>query len=59
MGTIQPKVGEPLSEELMLVQAAKGGDVAAFEINKQDFTDVMDVLQAKTGLKARLEEVSH
>jgi RNA polymerase sigma-70 factor (ECF subfamily) len=31
MGTIQPKVGEPLSEELMLVQAAKGGDVAAFE----------------------------
>ena len=31
MGTIQPKVGEPLSEELQLVQAAKGGDVAAFE----------------------------
>lgn len=31
MGTIQPKVGEPLSEELTLVQAAKGGDVAAFE----------------------------
>jgi RNA polymerase sigma-70 factor (ECF subfamily) len=31
MGTIQPRVGEPLSEELMLVQAAKGGDVSAFE----------------------------
>jgi RNA polymerase sigma-70 factor (ECF subfamily) len=31
MGIIQPRVGEPLSEELMLVQAAKGGDVSAFE----------------------------
>jgi len=31
MGTIQPKVSEPLSEELQLVQAAKGGDVGAFE----------------------------
>ena len=31
MGTIQPKVGEPLTEELQLVQAAKGGDVSAFE----------------------------
>jgi len=31
MGTIQPKVGEPLTEELTLVQAAKGGDVSAFE----------------------------
>jgi RNA polymerase sigma-70 factor (ECF subfamily) len=31
MGTIQPKVSEPVSEELALVQAAKGGDVAAFE----------------------------
>ena len=40
-------------------KASAAGDVAAFEINKQDFTDVMDVLQAKTGLKARLEEVSH
>jgi len=40
-------------------KASAVGDVAAFEINKQDFADVMDVLQAKTGLKARLEEVSH
>ena len=31
MGTIQPRVGEPLTEELQLVQAAKGGDVSAFE----------------------------
>src|SRR5919109_1745719 len=31
MGTIQPKVSEPVSDELTLVQAAKGGDVAAFE----------------------------
>jgi RNA polymerase sigma-70 factor, ECF subfamily len=31
MGTIQPKVGEPLTEELQLVQAAKSGDVSAFE----------------------------
>lgn len=31
MGTIQPKVGEPVSDELALVQAAKGGDVSAFE----------------------------
>src|SRR6476661_7530291 len=31
MGTIQPKVGEPLTEELQLVQAAKGGDVSSFE----------------------------
>jgi RNA polymerase sigma-70 factor, ECF subfamily len=31
MGTIQPKVGEPVSDELALVQAAKGGDVGAFE----------------------------
>jgi RNA polymerase sigma-70 factor (ECF subfamily) len=31
METIQPKVDEPVSEELMLVNAARGGDVAAFE----------------------------
>src|SRR5919197_2244857 len=31
MGTIQPKVSEPVSDELTLVQAAKAGDVAAFE----------------------------
>jgi RNA polymerase sigma-70 factor (ECF subfamily) len=31
MGTIQPKVSEPVSEELALVQAAKAGDVGAFE----------------------------
>jgi RNA polymerase sigma-70 factor (ECF subfamily) len=31
METIQPKVDEPVSEELMLVNAAKGGDIGAFE----------------------------
>src|SRR5437660_5373416 len=31
MGTIQPKLSEPVSDELALVQAAKGGEVAAFE----------------------------
>ncbi len=31
METIQPKVDEPVSEELMLVNAARGGDVGAFE----------------------------
>src|SRR5947199_8263076 len=31
MGAIQPKVGEPISDEMALVQAAKAGDVEAFE----------------------------
>ena len=31
MGAIQPKVSEPISDELILVQKAKGGDVSAFE----------------------------
>jgi RNA polymerase sigma-70 factor, ECF subfamily len=31
MSTIQPKVVEPVSDELALVQAAKNGDVSAFE----------------------------
>src|SRR6202007_272970 len=31
MGAIQPKLGEPVSDELALVQAAKRGDVGAFE----------------------------
>src|SRR6266513_5418791 len=31
MSAIQPNVGEPVSEELALVQAAKNGDVSAFE----------------------------
>jgi RNA polymerase sigma-70 factor (ECF subfamily) len=31
MGTIQTKLSEPVTEELALVQAAKGGDVQAFE----------------------------
>src|SRR6202166_4027760 len=31
MSTIQQKIDEPVSDELALVQAAKGGDVSAFE----------------------------
>ena len=31
MATIQPKVGEPASDELKLVHAAKAGDISAFE----------------------------
>jgi RNA polymerase sigma-70 factor (ECF subfamily) len=31
MSTIQANVGQPVSDELALVQAAKGGDVSAFE----------------------------
>ena len=31
MSTIETNVGEPVSDELALVQAAKGGDVGAFE----------------------------
>jgi RNA polymerase sigma-70 factor (ECF subfamily) len=31
MGAIQTKLGEPVSDELALVQAAKSGDVQAFE----------------------------
>src|SRR5262249_24852660 len=31
MGAIQPKIGEPVSDELALVDAAKAGDVGAFE----------------------------
>jgi RNA polymerase sigma-70 factor (ECF subfamily) len=31
MGAIQPKVSEPVSDELALVAAAKAGEVAAFE----------------------------
>ncbi len=38
---------------------APTGDVAAFEINKHDFADIIDVLQAKTGLKIKVEDVSH
>jgi hypothetical protein len=39
--------------------AAPAGDVAAFEVNKHDYADVTDALQAKTGLKVKLESVSH
>jgi len=31
MGAIEPKVGEPVSDESVLVDAARNGDVGAFE----------------------------
>ena len=39
--------------------AAPAGDVAAFEVNRHDFADDVDALQAKTGLKVKVESVSH
>lgn len=35
---------------------APKGDVAAFEINKHDYADLISLLQAKTGLKVHTEE---
>ena len=55
----EAKAGEERDKLAKDATASPTGDVAAFEINKHDFADVMDVLQAKTGLKVKLEEVSH
>jgi hypothetical protein len=38
-------------------KASPKGDVAAFEVNKHDYATLMSVLQAKTGLTVRMEEV--
>ena len=35
--------------------AAPKGDVAAFEVNKNDYADMISIFQAKTGLKVREE----
>jgi len=55
----EAKAGEEREQIAKDPGFAPTGDVAAFEINKHDFADVIDVLQAKTGLKVRLESVSH
>ncbi len=34
------------------------GDVAAFEINKHDYADLISVLQAKTGVAAQIEQTA-
>jgi hypothetical protein len=38
-------------------KAVAKGDVAAFEINKQDYADMISTLQAKTGVAVQKEEV--
>ena len=58
MGTIQPKVGEPLTEELQLVQAAKGGDVSAFEdLVKRYDRNVFSIAQHITQNREDAEDV--
>src|SRR5437588_12968332 len=58
MGTIQPRVSEPVSDELALVQAAKGGDIAAFEqlIKKYD-RNVFRIAQHITQNREDAEDV--
>jgi hypothetical protein len=55
----EAKAGEEREKLAKDATASATGDVVAFEVNKHDFADVMDVLQAKTGLKVKLESVSH
>ena len=58
METIQPKVDEPVSEELMLVNAARGGDVASFEqlVKKYD-RNVFRIAQHITQNREDAEDV--
>src|SRR5437879_12405317 len=58
MGTIQPRVSEPVSDELALVQAAKGGDVAAFEeLVKRYDRNVLRIAQHITQNREDAEDV--
>src|SRR6201984_1525402 len=58
MSAIQPKVGEPVSEELALVQAAKGGDVSAFEgLVKRYDRNVFRIAQHITQTREDAEDV--
>ncbi|MGD1157521.1 MAG: hypothetical protein ABSA41_17075 [Terriglobia bacterium] len=53
-----PKVAAEQRAELAKdPKASPKGDVAAFEVNKHDYATLMSVLQAKTGLTVRMEEV--
>ena len=58
METIQLKVDEPVSEELMLVNAARGGDVASFEqlVKKYD-RNVFRIAQHITQNREDAEDV--
>src|SRR5881398_3698823 len=58
MSAIQPKVDEPVSDELTLVQAAKSGDVSAFEelVRRYD-RNVFRIAQHITQNREDAEEV--
>jgi hypothetical protein len=52
-----PTVAAQQREELAKnPTAAPKGDVAAFEVNKHDYADMISILQAKTGLKVQEEQ---
>jgi RNA polymerase sigma-70 factor, ECF subfamily len=58
MGAIQPKLGEPVSDEMALVQAAKGGDVSAFEqLVKRYDRNVFRIAQHITHSREDAEDV--
>jgi RNA polymerase sigma-70 factor (ECF subfamily) len=58
MGALQPKLGEPVSDELALVQAAKGGDVGAFEqLVKRYDRNVFRIAQHITHSREDAEDV--
>jgi len=58
MGAIQPKLGEPVSDELELVQAAKAGDVSAFEqLVKRYDRNVFRIAQHITHSREDAEDV--
>jgi RNA polymerase sigma-70 factor (ECF subfamily) len=58
MGAIQSKLGEPVSDELALVQAAKGGDLGAFEqLVKRYDRNVFRIAQHITNNREDAEDV--
>ncbi len=58
MSTIQPKLEEPVSDELALVQAAKAGDVSAFEkLVKRYDRNVFRIAQHITHSREDAEDV--
>ncbi|HUY12893.1 MAG TPA: hypothetical protein VMX16_04575 [Terriglobia bacterium] len=53
-----PKVAAQERERLAKdPKAAAKRDLAAFEINKHDYADMISILQAKTGVAVQKEEV--
>jgi RNA polymerase sigma-70 factor (ECF subfamily) len=58
MGAIQPKLNEPVSDELALVNAAKAGDVSAFEqLVKRYDRNVFRIAQHITHSREDAEDV--